>query len=772
MPNADETISALLDQLAAEVMDLEPGDLMTYGDVLTRLEQIEIVAEGNPDQKQLNGLISVLKAYLEGMILGQTDDQAAGVENLTEGVSMCQSVMRGDSSPEELFQFMVSKGMGGDPDIPMDAEPAAQDTEPQAEAEPAAEAEPEPGPEPEEAPAEEPEAEAEAPEASETVPGLLEPETVPTEDLELLTGFVAEAMEHLESIEVNTLVLEDTPEDSEALNAVFRPFHTIKGVSGFLNLTRINHLAHALENLLDQARSGNLLIDGNCIDIILEGVDSLQNMITSVEQAALNNTSYYPLDTSNLEARITQVLEGGGSPKKEDGPKLGQILMDKQVVKEEDLQQALVKQSEKPHRKIGEILVETGVADPTQVAEGIKTQRSMGAGTSVAREVKIDTAKLDNLLDMVGELVIAQSMVQANPRIQEITDRKLHTDLAQVSRITTDLQKSTMAMRMVPIKQTFQKMVRVVRDTAKKAKKQVHLELRGESTEIDRNMVEKFYDPLMHMVRNSVDHGIESTQERQAAGKDPDGTVILSAYHKGGNVCVEIKDDGKGLDTDKILAKAIQNGVISEGDQLKEEEIFKLVMAPGFSTAEQVTEISGRGVGMDVVQKTIDALRGKIEIASVPGEGTTFTIALPLTLAIIDGMVVQVADERYILPTVSVAESLRPRKQDYSTVRAHGEMIMIRGSLIPLVRLHEIVEVNPEYHDPWDALVVVVEHHGTKRCLLVDRLVGRQEVVIKSLGESLKHVKVAAGGAIMGDGRVGLILDVEGVFRSHEGQAA
>ena len=687
MPNSDDTISALLDQLAAEVMSLEPGDLMTYGDVLTRLEQVEIIAEGAAVQ-HLTDLVAGLKSYLEGMILGQTEDQAAGVEILTDGVSLCQSVARGDASPENVTQFMISQGI-------WEAPPAQEEPEP----EPAPAAEPEPEPEPEPGP--EPAVESGAP-AQATVP---EPEMVSTEDTELLMSFVAEAMEHLESIEVNTLVLEDTPEDNEALNAVFRPFHTIKGVSGFLNLTRINHLAHALENLLDQARSGNLIIGGNHIDIILEGVDSLQNMISAVEEAALNKTPYYPLDTSALEARIKQALESD-APDEEESPMLGEVLVEKKIVQEEQLKEALVRQQEKPHRKIGELLVESGAADPSQVAEGIKAQRTMSkSARSAAREVKIDTIKLDNLLDMVGELVIAQSMVQANPNIQKITDRKLHTDLAQVSRITTDLQKSTMAMRMVPIKQTFQKMSRVVRDTAKKAQKQVRLSLKGESTEIDRNMVEKFYDPLMHMVRNSVDHGIESPEERRAAGKDPEGEVILSAYHKGGNVCVEIKDDGKGLDQDKILAKAIANGVISEGDQLKDDEIYKLVMAPGFSTAEKVTEISGRGVGMDVVQKTIDALRGKIEITSTPGEGTTFTIALPLTLAIIDGMVVQVAEERYILPTVAVAESLRPHKEDYSTVQGRGEMIMIRGNLIPLVRLHEIVEVNPE-HDlnpgmPW-----------------------------------------------------------------------
>jgi two-component system chemotaxis sensor kinase CheA len=314
--------------------------------------------------------------------------------------------------------------------------------------------------------------------------------------------------------------------------------------------------------------------------------------------------------------------------------------------------------------------------------------------------------------------------------------------------------------------------VRVVRDTAKKKGRKVRLDLEGEGTEIDRNMVEKFYEPLVHMVRNSVDHGIESAEERAAAGKPEEGTVVLAAYHKGGNVCIEIRDDGKGLDRDKIVAKALEKGLVGEAEVegISDEEAFHLIFKPGFSTADQVTEISGRGVGMDVVQRTIDELRGKVEISSTPGEGSTFVIALPLTLAIIDGMVVEVGSERFILPTISVAESLRPRKEEYNTVQGKGEMIMIRGNLLPLIRLHQVVRVEPEHAQPWEGLLVVVEHHGQRRCLMVDRLVGRQEVVIKSLGESLKDVKVVAGGAIMGDGRVGLILDVEGVFRYAEGR--
>jgi len=766
MSEEKEIITSLLDQLAAEVMVLEPGDLMTYGEVLSRLEQLAIACGGG-DQQVLARLAEGLKAHLESMILGQTTDQEKGVELLQEGVSLGQSLMRGDVDEQSADQFLARIGQGGETAAPATAESSQEE----AAAPPAA-----------------PEGQPEAPPApAETV------EPLSSEDAELMAGFVSEAMEHLESIEVNALLLEDSPEDQEILNAVFRPFHTIKGVSGFLNLGDINHLAHALENLLDQARSGNLIIDSEAVDVILAGVDMLRQMISEAQEAADQGRPRRGFDTSELEARLKAVLEGAGgrqessaaSPEEAEAspeeaaasgehPPLGEILVDQGAVAPQEVERALEKQQKGVSKRIGEILVQDGAAEPKEVAQGLKLQKKMTGGkTAQQQSVKIDTQKLDNLLDMVGELVIAQSMVEANPHVQAaIGDRKLAADLAQLARITTELQKSTMSMRMVPIKQTFQKMVRVVRDTAKKAGKKVRLELEGETTEIDRNMVEKFYDPLMHMVRNSVDHGIETPQERRAAGKPEEGLVVLSAYHKGGNVCVEIRDDGRGLDREKILAKALENGIIQDTEGISDDEVYHLILKPGFSTAEVVTEISGRGVGMDVVQKAIDELRGKIEIRTEKGKGTTFTIALPLTLAIIDGMVVEVGEDRFILPTVAVAESLRPGREDYSTVQGRGEMIMIRGNLLPLVRLHDIVEVEPKERDPWNALVVVVEHHGSKRCLLVDRLVGRQEVVIKSLGESLKGVKVVAGGAIMGDGRVGLILDVEGVFKAQDGKRA
>ena len=764
MNDQDLILGSLLDDLAAEAMVLEPGDLMTYGDILTRLEQLLVVAEGR-GAGPLTQLLDGLKSIMEGLILGQIPDQAQGVAGLTEGVALAQSILRGESGEHELGRFLAAQGLAAGADQASPAAPpadqAAQDAADRAADELAAAMMAE-------AAAALPAAAAAAP--PEAPPEPMEGEAFADEDEELLTGFVTEALEHLQSIEVNILLLEDTPDDQETLAAVFRPFHTIKGVSGFLNLQDINHLAHVLENLLDQARSGRLVVAGEAIDVILAGVDQLRQMIMEAQAAFEDKRPRRAFFTGALEERIEAVLGGQPASPAAAPPRLGEVLVEKGLVAPEAVEEALAEQRERPDRALGEILLTQGAAGPAEVAEGLKAQRAMsqGARQMQAQEVKIDTIKLDNLLDMVGELVIAQSMVAANPKVQSINDRKLSADLSQLARITTELQKSTMAMRMVPIKQTFQKMVRVVRDTAKKQGKAVRLVLEGETTEIDRNMVEKFYEPLVHMVRNSVDHGIESAGERLATGKPEEGAVTLAAYHKGGNVCIEIRDDGKGLNRDKIVAKAMERGLIGSDERLSDEEAFHLIFEPGFSTAEVITDISGRGVGMDVVKRTMEELRGKIEIRSLEGQGTTFTIALPLTLAIIDGMVVEAASERFILPTVAVVESLRPRREEYSTVQGRGEMIMIRGSLLPLIRLHQVVGDGRERPEPWDTLVVVVEHHGQRRCLLVDRLIGRQEVVIKSLGESLKGVKVVAGGAIMGDGRVGLILDVEGVFKAHE----
>jgi two-component system, chemotaxis family, sensor kinase CheA len=326
------------------------------------------------------------------------------------------------------------------------------------------------------------------------------------------------------------------------------------------------------------------------------------------------------------------------------------------------------------------------------------------------------------------------------------------------------LQDLSMSMRMVPVQGVFQKMARLVRDLSRKAGKEIELNISGAETELDRNVVEAIADPLVHMVRNSIDHGIEPAEDRVKIGKKRVGRIDLKAFHQGGNIVIQIVDDGKGLNREKILQKAVKNGIIKEGLEMSDEEVYKLIFHAGLSTAEKVTDISGRGVGMDVVRKNVESLRGRVDIKSEPGRGSTFSIGLPLTLAVIDGQIVSVGKEKFIIPTISLVQSIRPTPDQLSTVCDRGEMIMVRGDLIPMIRLGKLFGIESQYDNPSEALIVIVADGKEHSCLLVDSLLGQQQVVIKNLGDYLGHIRGISGGAIMGDGNVHLILDVPGLI--------
>ncbi len=705
-----EKVSQILEDLAFRVMTVDSGDLPALGEVLKGLEELLGLLEGEAKE-----LASALKMALERVLLEELDGQK-GLDFVARGVKALQRLVRGEAIPGDILEEartlgVLPKGEG--------SSPSAQ-------------------------------------EAEEGHEEVKEGEVALGDDPELYQSFITEARDHLASVEVNVVELETRPDDAEVINAIFRPFHTIKGVAGFLNLTAINRLAHALEDMLDAARSGRLTITSAVIDLILEGVDALKSMIDDLERVVAGEKR--ALETPGVEdliARVREMVESGGSKL------LGETLVEKGVVKEEDVEEALEIQKEHPEKKVGEILVESGKARAKDVVHALREQRPVEA------TIKIEAHKLDNLMDMVGELVIAQSMIRQNPALQSLPDPKLQQDIAQLARITAELQKTAMALRMVPIRQTFQKMIRLVRDLSKKSGKKVRLLMEGEDTEIDRNMVEEIYEPLVHMVRNAVDHGIEPPEERLSQGKPEEGTVLLRAYHKGGDIVIEISDDGRGLDKDKILHKAMKRGLVEPGEELSEQEVFHLIFRPGFSTAEKITDVSGRGVGMDVVKKAVEKLRGRIEISSEPGRGSTFTLRLPLTLAIIDGMVLKVADQRYILPTLSIQETLKPDRRQCFTVAGKGEVVKVRDELLPLVKLSKLFGLL-DGRPPWEALVIVVESEGKKKALQVDEVLGKQEVVIKSLGEAFEGVKGVAGGAIMGDGKVGLILDVGGIFKLSE----
>ncbi len=384
-----------------------------------------------------------------------------------------------------------------------------------------------------------------------------------------------------------------------------------------------------------------------------------------------------------------------------------------------------------------------------------------GNGNGSRETVRVDRERLDKLINQIGELVIGTSMVEQDWS-------RFHPDmessaLVQLGKIVRDLQEMSLSLRMVPIAASFQKMARIVRDLSHRLGKQVRFETEGEDTELDKTVVDQIGDPLLHMVRNSVDHGIESPEERIAAGKSAEGVVRLKAYHQGGNFIIEIQDDGKGLDRDRILRKAIERGIVSESDNLSDEEIYGLIFAAGFSTAEQVTDVSGRGVGMDVVRRNVEALQGSISIRSKKGEGCRMIVRLPLTLAILDGLLVRAASDSYVVPLLSVVESIKPNSSEIQKVMGKGEVITLRGEIVPLLRLDRILNLPRNNGKAEDGLLVIVEDQGKKYAVVVDELLGQQQVVIKNLETNFQKVPGVAGATILGDGRVALILDINGI---------
>jgi two-component system chemotaxis sensor kinase CheA len=379
--------------------------------------------------------------------------------------------------------------------------------------------------------------------------------------------------------------------------------------------------------------------------------------------------------------------------------------------------------------------------------------------------VKIDTQKLDELFDSVGEMVITQNFVAENEEIQRLNSPKLTRTIENLSKITRLIQNRVMALRMVPVHDTFDKMKRVVRDASRKVNKEIEFEIDGEETEVDKTMVDSLSDPLIHIVRNAIDHGIEaSAEERIAAGKKAVGHVLLRAYHKGGNIAIEVRDDGRGINKEKVYAKALEKGIISATDELSDQQIYGLIMQAGFSTADVISDISGRGVGLDVVRSSIEKLQGKVEIDSKVGEGSVFTILLPLTLAIIDGMIVESAGDMFIVPTLSVVESLIPTKDIIHTARGKGEFVDLRGEMIPIIRLNEVLGINDKHPEIHESTLLCVESENGKFALLIDDLVGRQQVVIKPLGKALAKLEGISGGAIMGNGDIALILNIDSLF--------
>lgn len=588
---------------------------------------------------------------------------------------------------------------------------------------------------------------------------------VDTSDEILLQEFFQEAMEHLESIEGHLLTLETQPQDVEGLAAVFRAFHSVKGVAGFLQLKPIQRLAHQVESLLDLARNHEIILNSHLFTLILESCDQLKAMTNMVgvalEKGSVTDT-HYPIaelvqrientTQATIEGRLDSVapLAGGPSPAPATGPTVV-------PVREEAGAASPANSPETPLKPVTAPIVPTA---PTEVSQPAIHQAK-------AQTIRVASERINSLMDVVGELVILESQLMQTAKPFMAGNTALQRQFSQLQRILKDLQHNSMALQMVPIRPTFQRVERIVRDLSQKLNKKINLTLVGEDTELDRTVVELITDPLVHMIRNAVDHGLENTPDRLKAGKNPVGQIQLKAYHQGSSIIVELVDDGRGIDPEKIRAKAIEKEIVSSDAQLTREETLQLIFAPGFSTAEILTENSGRGVGMDVVKRNVESMRGVVTVTSEIGVGSTFKVKLPLTTAIIDGLIVRVGSDKYIIPTHTVEVTMRPTRKQITKIAGTREMVIMKDRTIPLVRLNRFLGIREGENDPTNASLAIVESFGKHYAIMVDEMINKQEVVIKSLGQVLGKLPGIAGGAILGDGSIALILDPAALAR-HE----
>jgi two-component system chemotaxis sensor kinase CheA len=621
--------------------------------------------------------------------------------------------------------------------------------------------------------------------------------SVLSQDPGLVGDFLLEAREHLQIVERGLLVIEKDPSHRDTLHSVFRSFHTIKGLAGFLEFGAIQDVSHEVETILDMARNGQIVMTTALIDLTLDGADFVQRETNRIE-AELHGELIPPTDPAALLVKLRAAaqapapeLEALGQLREETTEETTEESAEESVTEETPVVTAppalpaTPTAKDEPTPPAAPVSPAVAVSPAVPVSPAVAVSPAVPVSPSAAVPeagprraaatenfaIRVDTAKLDYLLDMVGEMVIAESMVRLDPEISTAKNARLQRNLTQLRRVTEEVQKVAMATRLIPVGALFQRVNRLVRDTSRKAGKLAEVEFFGEETQLDKTIIEELTDPIMHMVRNSIDHGIETPEARAQAGKPAAGKIQLKAYRQADHIQIEIVDDGRGLNQERILNKALERGLISEGAALSGSEIFQLIFEPGFSTAEKVTDLSGRGVGMDVVKKQIQKLRGKIDIQSRPGCGTTFFLKLPLTLAIIEGLVIGVGRERYIVPIFSVQEMFRPAEGQVNTVQGKVEMVMVRNALLPVVRLEDSLGVRGSRRPTEEGLMIVAETEGKRFVLLVDEFIGKQEVVIKNLGNSLKNTPGIAGGAILGDGRVGLILDLEAIYRDRHHRA-
>lgn len=641
--------------------------------------------------------------------------------------------------------------------------------------------------------------------------------------------FFDEADELLADMEQHLLDLVPEAPDSEQLNAIFRAAHSIKGGAGTFGFTILQETTHLMENLLDEARRGEMQLNTDIINLFLETKDIMQEQLDAYKSSAEPDAASFEyicnaLRQLALEAKgeasapavpaaklsvVDAVAEPATAPDAPAGKlrvvlsrlkenevnlleeELGNLATLSNVVKGKDSLAATLDggigqddivavlcfvieadqiafeteagavEAPAPAENTPAVVAAAPAlkAVPKETAAPARGEKP-AARSSESTSIRVAVEKVDQLINLVGELVITQSMLaQRSNELDPVTHGDLITSMGQLQRNASDLQESVMSIRMMPMEYVFSRFPRLVRDLAGKLNKQIELTLMGSSTELDKSLIERIIDPLTHLVRNSLDHGIELPENRVAAGKSPVGNLILSAEHQGGNICIEVTDDGAGLNRERILAKAISQGM-AVNENMTDEEVGMLIFAPGFSTAEQVTDVSGRGVGMDVVKRNIQEMGGHVEIQSKQGAGTTIRILLPLTLAILDGMSVKVADEVFILPLNAVMESLQPREEDLHPLAGGERVLEVRGEYLPLVELWKVFEVDGAKTEATQGIVVILQSAGRRYALLVDQLIGQHQVVVKNLESNYRKVPGISAATILGDGSVALIVDV------------
>ncbi|EAI7499303.1 hybrid sensor histidine kinase/response regulator [Campylobacter coli] len=563
---------------------------------------------------------------------------------------------------------------------------------------------------------------------------------------EILEDFLVEAFELVEQIDHDLVELETNPEDLELLNRIFRVAHTVKGSSSFLNFDVLTKLTHHMEDVLNKARHGELKITPDIMDVVLESIDRMKTLLNSIRDNG--NDTAIGMDIEPICARLTAISEG-------ESPN---------GVENETPVEAPQKEEPAP---TPEPEVDVNQLSDSEVEAEIERLLKGGGGGGMDQTIRVEVKRLDHLMNLIGELVLGKNrLLKIYDDVEERYEgekflEELNQVVSQLSIITTDVQLAVMKTRMQPIAKVFNKFPRVVRDLSRELGKQIELEITGEETELDKSIVEEIGDPIMHMIRNSCDHGVEDPATRAANGKPEKGIVQLKAYNEGNHIVVEITDDGKGLDANSLKAKAIEKNLITEreADQMTDKEAFALIFKPGFSTAAKVTNVSGRGVGMDVVKTNIEKLNGVIEIDSELGKGSSFKLKIPLTLAIIQSLLVGTQEEFYAIPLASVLETVRVPIDDIYTIEGKN-VLRLRDEVLSLVRLSDVFGVKQVLESGDQTYVVVIGVAESKLGIIVDTLVGQEEIVIKSMGDYLQNIQGIAGATIRGDGRVTLIIDV------------